>query len=249
VYADSSLAVETPEGIEFVLFPAGPLIRSCAWGIDQIIQGILVISLSVVSGFLGGTGGVWIVLILSFCLDWFYHVAWELFWRGQSPGKKIMGLRVVRGSGMPVNPGASFLRNLLRFADTFLFLYPVALASMSASRGFRRLGDWTADTLVVYTSQSLAPPRLPARFRNAQPAAFPAAVFSAVAPPPVLSGEEKRGLRMFAQRYPLLGKARADEIARDYAQSLKGGTGWNEENGSPAEYLLGLAAFPTGKGA
>jgi uncharacterized RDD family membrane protein YckC len=257
VYADSSLAVETPEGIEFVLFPAGPLIRSCAWGIDQIIQGVLVIALAVVSGFLGRNGGVWIVLILSFCLDWFYHVAWELFWQGQSPGKKIMGLRVVRGSGMPVNPGASFLRNLLRFADTFLFLYPIALASMSASRGFRRLGDWAADTLVVYTSQSLAPPRLPARLRNAQPAAFPTAAFPTAgfpaaafpaAPPPALSGEEKRGLRMFAQRYPLLGKARADEIARDYALSLKGETVWNEEDGSPAEYLLGIAAFPTGKG-
>jgi uncharacterized RDD family membrane protein YckC len=199
------------------------------------------IALSVVYGFLGRNGGVWIVLILSFCLDWFYHVFWELFCRGQSPGKRIMGLRVVRSSGLPVNPGASFLRNLLRFADTFLFLYPIALVSMTASRGFRRLGDWTADTLVVYTSQSLSPPRLPNRFRRqqyTQSALFSPAVFPA-AP---LSGEEKRGLRMFAQRYPLLGKARADEIARDYAASLKGGEDWETADGSPAEYLL---RFPT----
>jgi uncharacterized RDD family membrane protein YckC len=241
VYADSSLVVETPEGVEFVLFPAGPLIRSCAWGIDQMIQGALMIALALVSGILGNRGGVWILLILAFCLDWFYHVAWELLCRGQSPGKRIMGLRVVRSGGMPVDPGASFLRNLLRFADTFLFLYPIALTSMSASRGFRRLGDWVADTLVVYTSQSLASPRLHGRFPKTEYPAFPAP-----APQTALRGEEKRGLRLFAQRYPLLGKARADEIARPYAAALKGTETWNQDD-SPAEYLLGLAALPPGK--
>ncbi|MDR1637104.1 MAG: RDD family protein [Treponema sp.] len=241
MYADSSLGVETPEGVEFVLFPAGPLIRSCAWGIDQMIQGTLMIALTLVSDTLGSRGGVWILLILIFCLDWFYHAAWELLCRGQSPGKRIMGLRVVRSGGMPVNPGASFLRNLLRFADTFLFLYPIALVSMSGSRGFRRLGDWVADTLVVYTSQSLASPRLSGGFPKTEYPAFPVP-----APLPALRGEEKRGLRLFAQRYPLLGKVRAGEIARPYAAALKGTETWDRED-SPAEYLLGLAALPPGK--
>jgi uncharacterized RDD family membrane protein YckC len=240
VYADSSLGVETPEGVEFVLFPAGPLIRSCAWGIDQMIQGALMVALMLVSDTLRGQGGVWVVLILVFCLDWFYHVAWETLCRGQSPGKRIMGLRVVRSGGMPVNPGASFLRNLLRFADTFLFLYPIALVSMTASRGFRRLGDWVGDTLVVYTAQSLSP-RLSGPLLKT-----PLSVFPVPAPPVALKGKEKRGLRMFAQRYPLLGKARADEIAGPYAASLKGLETWEGED-SPAEYLLGLAALPPGK--
>jgi uncharacterized RDD family membrane protein YckC len=241
VYTDSSLVVETPEGVEFVLFPAGPLIRSCAWGIDGMIQGALMMALALISGVLGSQGGMWILLVLAFCLDWFYHVAWELLCRGQSPGKRIMGLRVLRSGGMPVNPGASFLRNLLRFADTFLFLYPIALASMAASRGFRRLGDWVADTLVVYTAQSLASPRFSGS--SLRP---PAPVFSVPGPPAALGGEEKRGLRMFARRYPLLGRARADEIARPYAASLKGMETWDRED-SPAEYLLGLAALPPGK--
>jgi uncharacterized RDD family membrane protein YckC len=205
-----------------------------------MIQGALMIVLALVLDMLGEKGGIWFLLILTFCLDWFYHTAWELLWRGQSPGKKIMGLRVVRSGGMPVNPGSSFLRNLLRFADTFLCLYPLALASMTASRGFKRLGDWVADTLVVYTSQSLAAPRLAAGLPKTPPA-FPAA-----APLAALGGEEKRGLRMFAQRYPLLGRARADEIARPYAASLKGAENWDGEE-SPAEYLLALAAFPPGK--
>jgi uncharacterized RDD family membrane protein YckC len=239
VYADSSVGVETPEGVEFVLFPAGPLIRSCAWVIDQMIQGVLMIALAFFLNTLGDRGGLWFLLILVFCLDWFYHSAWELLWRGQSPGKRIMGLRVVRSGGMPVNPGASFLRNLLRFADTFLFLYPIALASMTASRGFRRVGDWVADTLVVYTSQSLASPRLPSGFSKTLP----------LVPVPrlALGGEEKRGLRLFAQRYALLGRARADEIARPYAAALRGMENWDGAE-SPSEYLLALAAFPPGKG-
>jgi uncharacterized RDD family membrane protein YckC len=241
LYADSSVGVETPEGVEFVLFPAGPLIRSCAWGIDQMIQGVLMIALALVLDILGEEGGIWFLLILIFCLDWFYHTAWELLWRGQSPGKRIMGLRVVRSGGMPVNPGSSFLRNLLRFADTFLFLYPLVLTSMTVSRGFKRLGDWVADTLVVYTSQSLALPRLSAGFPKMPP------VFPVPAPRTALRGEEKRGLRMFAQRYSLLGRARADEIARPYAASLRGTENWDEGE-SPAEYLLALAAFPPGKG-
>jgi uncharacterized RDD family membrane protein YckC len=241
VYADSSVGVETPEGVEFVLFPAGPLIRSCAWIIDQMIQGVLLIVLAFVLDILGDQSGIWFLLILVFCLDWFYHTAWELLWRGQSPGKRIMGLRVVRSAGMPVDPGASFLRNLLRFADTFLFLYPIVLASMTASRGFRRLGDWVADTLVVYTSQSLASPRLSPGFPKMPP------VFPVPMPRLALGGEEKRGLRLFAQRYALLGRARADEIARPYAATLKGTENWDEAE-SPAEYLLALAAFPPGKG-
>jgi uncharacterized RDD family membrane protein YckC len=207
-----------------------------------LIQGALMIALTLVLGVLGSQGGVWILLILLFCLDWFYHTAWEILCRGQSPGKRIMGLRVVRSGGMPVNPGASFLRNLLRFADTFLFLYPIALVSMAGSRGFRRLGDWVGDTLVVYTAQSLASSRLSGPFLKTQLPVLPIP-----APPVALRGEEKRGLRMFAQRYPLLGKARADEIAGPYAASLKGLETWNRED-SPAEYLLGLAALPPGKG-
>ena len=178
------------------------------------------------------------VLLLLFCIDWFYHTLWEIFCRGQSPGKLLLGIRVLRGNGSPVNPGASFLRNLLRFADTFLFLCPVALTSMLLSKGFRRLGDWTADTVVVYTAQSLAVSSLPGPVSAAHGFRVPAGGGGS------LSGEEKQGILMFLRRYPLLGRARADEIAAPLVKTLRAEDGREPENppvpGGDADYLFDI---------
>jgi hypothetical protein len=173
-----------------------------------------------------------------FLLDWFYHTAFEVFWKGQSLGKQIMGNRVVRSDGSPVNPGSSFLRNLLRFADTFMFFYPIALLCMAASPGFRRFGDWAGDTLVVYTAKALSPGRFTAPVLR-RPGIPWLKDIPAVVPGRQLSYEEKQGLLMFARRYPILGKALADEIARDWARQLRGDG--EEDFSSASEYLLGIA--------
>jgi uncharacterized RDD family membrane protein YckC len=224
---DSALSVQTPEGIEFLLYPAGLPIRACAYAIDMLLQWTLIIILWITTILLGQNTGMWFLLILIFALDWLYHAFWEVFARGQSLGKRIMGIRVVRSDGSPVNAGASFLRNLLRFADTFMFLYLIAFVCISASRGFRRLGDWAADTLVVYTAHALAASSVKRGRGPAETDAF--------APSRPLSYEEKQAILMFARRYPLLGKERADEIARDYARSL------GNDTISDSAYLLGLA--------
>jgi uncharacterized RDD family membrane protein YckC len=234
---DSGITAESPEGIEFTLFPAGPLIRSCAWGIDKGIQWILITLISAVSEFFRNEGGAWLFLLLIFCIDWFYHTLWELLCRGQSPGKLILGIRVIGVDGSPVSAGASFLRNLLRFADTFLFLCPVALTSMLLSRGFRRLGDWAGGTLVVYTAQSLAVSSPPGKN-----AAGPAPEYNGPAAGwGPLSGEEKQGILMFLRRYPLLGRARSNEIAAPFAAALRG----NEDGGGPEDSAgIGLGPDP-----
>jgi uncharacterized RDD family membrane protein YckC len=246
---DSSLGVETPEGIEFILFPAGFPVRACAWGIDCLIKGVVILGLLITISIMGQVLGLWFYLILNFILDWFYHMGFEVFGNGQTPGKRMMGIRVVRSDGSPVDAGASFLRNLLRFADGFLYLYLIALLSMIVSPGFRRIGDWAGGTLVVYTSRV----RLNGRFgfsarRDSVSwlSRLPAASSSGR-----LSYEEKQALLMFARRYPLLGKARADEIAGPWAARLRLG-----ENGVPPEagaeefsasdYLLGLTRTISG---
>jgi uncharacterized RDD family membrane protein YckC len=237
--ADSALGVETPEGIEFVLYPAGFLIRSCAWGIDTLIQGTLAFGLFILLALLGNKIGFWFMLISMFVLDWFYHVAFEVFWKGQSPGKRLMGIRVVQSDGAPVSPGSSFLRNLLRFADTFMFLNLIAFLCMAASPGFRRFGDWAGNTLVVYTAKSLSPGRFTAPVMR-RPGIPWLEDIPALVPSRQLSYQEKQGLLMFARRYPILGKARADEIAGGWASQLRG----PDAGGggvSDSEYLLGIA--------
>jgi uncharacterized RDD family membrane protein YckC len=228
---DTSLGVQTPEGIEIILYPAGLLIRSCAYAIDMGIQSVLVILLTVTAGLLGQALGLWVFMILLFGVNWFYHVAFELFFKGQSPGKRILGLRVVQSGGSPIGPGASFLRNLLRFADTFMFLYLIALLLITLSPGFRRLGDWAADTLVVYTANSRSP--------GPDPGGRGASAAPAVTPSRVMTYAEKQAILTFARRYPLLAPARADEIAHVYVESLR------EKTAAPAlsdsEYLLAVA--------
>jgi uncharacterized RDD family membrane protein YckC len=229
---DTALGALTPEGIEFALFPAGLSVRSCAYGIDKAVQTVITFAVSAAAHILRGAAGIWLVLILIFCVDWFYHVICELAFRGQSPGKRIMGIRVVRSGGAPVDPPSSFLRNLLRFADVFFFLCPIALISMAASPGFRRLGDWAGDTLVVYTPKALAFPR--------QSSVSWLAGRSPVVPALPLSQNEKQAILMFARRYPLLGEARAAEIAGLCAGYLRNNTGPSAAL-SDSACLLGIA--------
>lgn len=228
---DGSVAARTPEGIEYALRPAGPMIRAAAALIDMIIQGAVMVALLFILAFASLLTGAWILLLGLFALTWFYHAAFEILAEGQTPGKRVMGLRVVMPDGSPVSPGASFVRNLLRFADGFLYLYYVAFLSMSLSGGFKRLGDMAAGTLVVYTrSEATASARV--RHISWPPGVEP------LPAPRKLSYEEKRCLLIFARRYPWLGKGRADELADPWAHSL----GWGPETcKAPSTYLLCLA--------
>jgi len=219
--SDSSLKVQTPEGIEFVIYPAGFLIRACAWAIDSFIQWIFVLVILISTEITGAALGFWFALIAIFALNWFYHTAFEVFWRGQSPGKRFMGIRVVRSDGSPVNPGASFLRNLLRFVDTFMSLNLIAFVCMIASPAFRRIGDWVADTLVVYTAEARSPGRFVAPALRCPGMPWLAEVPLAY-PSRKLNYEEKQAILAFARRYPFFSKARADEIAGTWAGKLRG---------------------------
>jgi uncharacterized RDD family membrane protein YckC len=232
--------VQTPEGIEFVLHPAGLPVRACAYGIDVLIQWICVGAAYLIIGALRDLLGLWMLLLIRFTITWFYHVICECFFKGQSVGKRIFGIRVVMSSGAPVKAGASLMRNLLRSADAVMFLYLIGLLSLCLSRGYRRVGDWAADTLVVYTSVS----RPLYRITGGAPD------IPVQSPASPLSYEEKQSVLNFARRYPLLGRARAGEIARDYAACLRAGEAPAEPletDFSDAEYLLGIARGLSGE--
>jgi len=232
---DTSLKAITPEGVEFVLSPVGFPVRTLAYAIDKSIQWVIIIILYIVFAVLKHAFGVWMFYLMNFIIDWFYHVIFDIFFKGQSPGKRIMGIRVVRSDGSPVDPASSLLRNLLRFADTFFCFFSIAFVSIAASPGFRRIGDWAGGTLVVYSSIA----------KNSHRDSLKNLLekYDPVNPARPLSQNEKQAVLNFARRYPLLGEARANEIAGLYVPCLKN----NSDNNSDAAYLMGIARKLSGE--
>jgi uncharacterized RDD family membrane protein YckC len=97
-----------------------------------------------------GNFGLALFRISLFAMEWFYPVVFELAWKGSTPGKRWLGLRVVMDNGTPITGRASLLRNLLRVVDFAPFMYGFGLLAMLFNRDFKRWGDMAAGTIVVY---------------------------------------------------------------------------------------------------
>ena len=80
---------------------------------------------------------------------WVYWTAFEVAWNGQSPGKRLVGIRVVQADGAPTTVFTSAVRNLVRLVDFLPACYPVGVISMLVDRKHRRLGDLLAGTVLV----------------------------------------------------------------------------------------------------
>ena len=118
---DTLQAIELAEGVEVRLRIAGPLPRGLALGLDLLIQaGVLTIVgiIIAIAGMAIGwevAGGV--IMLLWFFMSWWFPVFFEAGKRGATPGKMVMGLRVVQTSGAPITFGQAVVRNFLRVVD------------------------------------------------------------------------------------------------------------------------------------
>lgn len=84
-----------------------------------------------------------------FCLPaFFYSFLWEFFNYGQSPGKKLLGLRVVMKDGATPTMSAYLLRWLLLLIDIYLFQC-IGVLSILLTQNHQRVGDLAAGTLVI----------------------------------------------------------------------------------------------------
>src|SRR5690348_15243449 len=190
---DTVVAAETPEGIVLELRPAGLSSRFYAFLLDWLIRLLIAYVTAIASAFMGGLGtGFW--LVFYFLLEWFYPVVFELSRSGATPGKSIVGIKVVMDNGLPITPAASFLRNLLRLPD-----YLAGLFSMLLRHDSKRLGDLAAATLVVHQPQR--PPKV--RLDDVAP----------VTPIVPLAPSDQAAIVALAARAPTLTAERLDELA------------------------------------
>ncbi len=150
----NSLTIQTPEGVAFSLHLAGPVTRFLAWIIDFAI----IIAIAYISNLLIGILNIIsqdvanaLYILAYFFISIGYGIIMEWRWRGQTPGKRTMRLRVMDARGLHLRFSQVVIRNLLRFIDSLPGLYMVGgLACLFTSRA-QRLGDMAADTIVVWT--------------------------------------------------------------------------------------------------
>ncbi len=148
----SALVIRTPEGIVFSQSLAGPVTRFFSWFIDLMSIVLIVYILGTVLDRLRIISPD--IAAASFTLGYFaisigYGIFLEWAWRGQTIGKKVMGLRVVDAEGMRLQFDQIVTRNLLRSLDMLPAFYFVGGVFCWLSRKCQRLGDIAANTIVI----------------------------------------------------------------------------------------------------
>src|SRR5579862_4076140 len=129
--------------------------------LDSLIEALIYFILFLLSllwvttGQFHGTRSIWweaIVSLVGFCINWGYYAIFEALWKGQTPGKRWAGIRVIKDSGRPINAFEAIARNLVRAVDFLPLFYGVGVITMLLNAKNRRLGDYVAGTLVVHES-------------------------------------------------------------------------------------------------
>ena len=160
---DRSLSVQTPESIAFSYDLAGLGSRFLAVAIDMLIQiailaaifwGLVLAASAAPAGAPAAAKlpeSLMIALITSvlFLVFFGYFILFEAFWSGQTPGKKLLALRVVRDAGYPLDFAGAAIRNLVRVGELTLGFYAISAIACVASPENKRLGDMAAGTIVV----------------------------------------------------------------------------------------------------
>lgn len=167
---EETLVIETPERVplHFALASIGNRFLACA--VDHGLQVFAILLVALVflwTGFLWQLGDrlsdapKWMLaalIILVFVLWSGYFVLFEWLWHGQTPGKRMLKLRVIREDGRPVTIWEAAARNLLRLFDMMPFpFYSIGLVSVFMSSRDQRVGDFVAGTVVVREREAEAP--------------------------------------------------------------------------------------------
>jgi uncharacterized RDD family membrane protein YckC len=179
IETEETLIIETPERVplEFALASIGN--RFLAVAIDHFIQ---YFSMFLIAWIFIWASGIWtvsneglmndiqnemskwtiaILIIVLFLLFAGYFVVFEWLWNGQTPGKRLLKLRVLREDGRPITLWESLARNLLRIFDAVpgfvLPVYSIGLITIFLSNRDQRIGDIFAGTVVVRERTDEAP--------------------------------------------------------------------------------------------
>ena len=165
---------QTPESVELEFVLAGIGSRAWALVIDYNVLGaILIVFLLIIWaissvlvegwGRLLGTRNIelWlgaITLITAFAINTGYFVFFETLWQGQTPGKRVAKIRVIRDDGRLIGLQQATLRAILRSIDDTLFVGALLILLTTKEK---RLGDLLAGTIVIQAEALTTPASFP----------------------------------------------------------------------------------------
>lgn len=234
------LAIETPEHVALDLEIAGIGSRSLAAVIDMLLLVGAMLAVLLVVGILAGFGFTLgrvapVLLLLGGFVAWNgYFILFEGMGRGQTPGKRLAGIRVVMDTGHAVTFGAAVARNLLRVADFLPPPYLIGIVLLAFHPRGKRLGDMVAGTIVARDRPQEAPVMAQVELEAVEQFSIPE-----------LSDEQFRLLAQFAERHDQLAPAArarlvAGLVTRHSAHPVPPGT-------SDLAHLLALHAAELGR--
>jgi uncharacterized RDD family membrane protein YckC len=171
--------VMTTEKVPFTYRVAGLGSRLLAWLVDSLLI-VLTSMLFFAAGMTLEASkkeglGIAVMLVLLFSFHTLYYWLFEWLWHGQTPGKRLLGIRVIQMQGTAVSFLQAGVRNLLRFVDGMpgplqfpamgIFMmafglpgsYALGFVVAACNREQRRLGDLAAGTLVVHVEGQARP--------------------------------------------------------------------------------------------
>lgn len=140
----NTIEIATAHNIVFRYELASTIQRILAFLVDLFI--IFVVS-SLLNNILSQLGFFSYLIITLFTA--LYHLLFELFNQGQSPGKMLVKLRVVTLKGGTPTPYDYMLRWVFRMIDILSSLGGLAILFISSSERNQRIGDILAQTTVI----------------------------------------------------------------------------------------------------
>lgn len=242
MYSPDKLTIETPEQIPLEFPLAGIGSRFLAVALDALIQVLGALLLIFIAELLlptaarltprAWTWGAALLVLTMFVLYAGYYALFEVFWNGQTPGKRLVRIRVIGDLGRPVNAYQAILRNLLRIVDQLPGLYVVGIISVFLSPRNQRVGDLVAGTVVVHEKA----------MQEVQPDFAAAAGSRTSAPNPQISANELELIERFLQRRYDLNPEVRRQSAEQIAARLRARLGMAPDaSASSEDYLETLA--------
>lgn len=242
--AGQGRGIVTPEAVQLDFEDAGVGSRAVALMIDWAVQLAVLATTSLAvsllptgQAWLPGWVGVMLAALLGFLVLLGYPTAFETFARGRTPGKMVMGLRVITLEGAPVTFRHAAVRAALGLVDFAMTSGVAAVVSALVSRRHQRLGDHIAGTVVVRERTGAG---------AAQAATFTVPVgyesYAATIDPAGLRPEDYEAVRAFLLRASSLAPPQREALARRLARTVAGRASHQIPEGMHPEVVLRCAA-------